>query len=153
MTNNSGAHEQENAAARHGGRCGASLEGTFRQCFRNAIAIPSPMMMEKLRDATRQLAEAMRDDGDRPEQALVALKALLRDPRETHWTPSLAIPDGRIHVEAQVYSRLFAWWLSAHFARPPGRAPTMAMQTLMRDRYQTSGSLARWSRQATADAQ
>jgi hypothetical protein len=154
MASKSTAHDEEGAAACLDGRDRANIETTFAQCFRNAITVPCAMMMEELREATWQLAEAMRADGARPERALIELKALLRNPRDRYWTPSLSEPVGRLRVEAQVYRRLFEWWLTAYFAQPPSRARTRN-RTVAAPPQEPSEWLGRWrwNRQAYADAE
>ena len=152
MSSDPGARDGEGAVARPDGRDRANIASTFARCFRNAIAIPSPITMDELKDATRCFAEAMRDDGARPERALVQLKALLRDPGDEHWTPSWGVPEGRIRVESRVYHRLFRWWLAEHFATPPSRFLTLTTPTTATCRQVLSGSLPTWNRQATADS-
>ena len=152
MAINSGADGHEGAVARPDGRDCASIERAFVVCFRNAIVTPSPQMMEELREATRRFAEALRDDGAQPEQALIRLKAFIRDQSERHWTPSLYESEGRISVEARVYQRLFEWWLTAHFARPVSGTPSLTMQAVAVSPRGPSRSLPMWSGQATADA-
>lgn len=152
MTSNSGADGVERAAARPDRRDRVSIERTFVQCFHNAIVIPSPLMLKELKEATRRLAEALRDDGAQPEQALMRLKALIRDPCDGHWTPSLYGPEGPIREESQVYRRLFEWWLTAHFEKPLSPPQSVTLQRVTGVRHEPSASLASWSGQATADA-
>jgi len=119
MTSKSAKHEDAGFGGRLQWRDGTEIESTLAQCFLNAVSSPSPARMEELREATWLLAETLRRRGARPEQALIVLKALLHDPVRQEWKPSLGDSESRMGVSAQVYRRLFDWWLTAFFAKPP----------------------------------
>lgn len=118
MTSESEGHDDAGVEESLHAQGGMEIESRFAQCFLNAIAIPSPTVMEELREVTWLLAETMRSDGIRPERALIVLKALLRDPAMEMWKPSLGGSESRMGASTRIYTQLFDWWLTAYFAKP-----------------------------------
>lgn len=127
MTSNSPVHEVHNQAGFSGSLHAtqrSQIESALAQCFQNTIVSASPSTIARLRVTTTRLAETKRRDGTHPERALVELKALLRDPTRQLWKPSLEDTGSRSGVSAQLYRRLFEWWLAAYFASPSNRGTT-----------------------------
>lgn len=86
--------------------------------FERAVAEPSERTMAALREATIELATAVRTTALRPERAVILLKEVLRGHGGAGWAPSIAAGHDEVpgHRESLVYGQLFTWWVDAYYA-------------------------------------
>lgn len=96
---------------------GAELVYRFEQAVQQASADA----LVALQVAASEFGARMHAKGVSPERALVAMKDRLRRRRVSAWSPSLV--ENRYAAtpppEADVYRRLFAWWVSGYYERTP----------------------------------
>lgn len=93
--------------------------------FERAVAEPSERAMSALREATIDLATAVRATALGPERAVVMLKEVLRGHGGPGWAPSIVAERGTTPAppEAVVYGKLFTWWLDAYYGNLPTELP------------------------------
>ncbi len=88
---------------------GRAFDAACRQCGEDAERV--------LRDATIALVERLKSKAVPPERVVVAIKAALAKYGNVHIPPSLAAEpeDAGGARRAEVYRRVFGWYLDAYF--------------------------------------
>ncbi len=120
MTGDSEGRSSDRVRLEFGWPLAADAKQELLRRYQHAVADPTPAALHFLRSVVRQTAQGMRAAGVLPEHALVSLKEQLQLLRRTA-SSEAATPstdDGPPRSEAQIYSELFGWWLTAYFAQP-----------------------------------
>ena len=91
------------------------------QCFEGAVTRLCAETLDSLRSAAIACGAEMRARGLPPGHAVSALKARIRGRHPSAWSPSLveSLYTATPPPEADVYRRLFGWWIAGYYERAP----------------------------------